>query len=245
MRKRNLVLLAMAIAIQPSFCFAQTKSTPVRAISPQAKLETSHLVFVTEYIRELAALEKIRADAEEENKRDSQDGTLKFGDLIHTSTIFELELGSYVRTLRDMRLKEPFDEMIPGIITCYERKIQIWRRLGQIGGSFIGGPKEGIDYSELAAEVPKLRGELDFIDQTLFEASSLVFATLIDAKADSKGHANHLIITKAEKATLVEKINVSFGAELDQKNQNYTVSAATVLRAYLNKDFLCSDEPWE
>lgn len=72
-----------------------------------------------------------------------------------------------------------------------------------------------------------------------------MFATLIDMKADSKGHASHLIITKEEKARLIEKLNGSFGAKLDQKNQNYTVSAASVLKAYLNKDFKCSDEPWD
>ncbi len=86
---------------------------------------------------------------------------------------------------------------------------------------------------------------MDFIDQSLFEATPGVFATLIDMKADSKGHASHLIITKEEKARLISKLNDSFGAKLDQKDQNYTVSAATVLRDYLNKDFKCSDEPWE
>jgi hypothetical protein len=30
-----------------------------------------------------------------------------------------------------------------------------------------------------------------------------------------------------------------------EKNPNYTVGAATVLRDYLNKGHKCSDEPWE
>ncbi len=64
-------------------------------------------------------------------------------------------------------------------------------------------------------------------------------------KEDSKGHANHLIITKEQRAALIAKLNDSFGAKLDQKKQNYIVSAASVLRDYLNKDFKCSDEPWE
>lgn len=115
----------------------------------------------------------------------------------------------------------------------------------EISSAFIGGPKEGVDYSKLAAEMPKLRGELDFIDQSLFEATPLVFATLIDMKADSEGHASHLIITKEDKARLISKLDDSFGAKLDQKDQNYTVSAATVLKGYLNKDFKCSDETWE
>jgi hypothetical protein len=93
--------------------------------------------------------------------------------------------------------------------------------------------------------MPKIRAELEFIDQSLFEATPLVFATLIDMKEDSKGHASHLIITKEQRAALIAKLTDSFGAKLDQKNQNYIVSAASVLRGYLNKDFKCSDEPWE
>ena len=117
--------------------------------------------------------------------------------------------------------------------------------MDEIGSEFIGGPKEGVDYTKLAAEMPKIRGKLEFIDQALFEATAAVFATLIDMKEDSKGHASHLIVTKEQKEALIAKLKDSFGAKLDQKNQNYTVGAANVLRDYLNKDFKCSDEPWE
>jgi hypothetical protein len=93
--------------------------------------------------------------------------------------------------------------------------------------------------------MPEIRANLDFIDQSLFEAAPSIFATLIDMKEDSKGHASHLIITKEEKAGLISKLEDSFGAKLDQKDQNYTISAAKVLRDYLNKDFKCADESWD
>jgi hypothetical protein len=147
--------------------------------------------------------------------------------------------------LKSMRLSKPFDFLIPNITAFYERKIVLWRRMREISSAFIGGPKDGVDYSNLAAEMPQIRGELDFIDQSLFQATPGVFATLIDMKADSKGHTSHLIITKEEKAGLISKLDDSFGAKLAQKDQNYTVSAASVLKAYLNKDFKCSDEPWD
>jgi len=193
----------------------------------------------------LAAVERIRAAGEEENNQDKKDDKLPFASAVHTSTLFELELGSQVKMLKGMRLNAPFDELIPNITAFYERKIALWRRMREISSAFIGGPTEGVDYGKLAAEMPTIRGELDFIDQSLFEATAGVFATLIDMKADSKGHASHLIITKEDKARLISKLNDSFSAKLDQKDQNYTVSAAAVLRDYLNKDFKCSDEPWE
>ena len=242
---RLLALCVVAFAIQFPYCFAQTNAKPSRATARRVKPETPHLEFVTEYIRELAVVEQIRAAGEGENNQDKKDGKLPFAGAIHISTLFELELVSQVKMLRSMRLNKPHDYLIPNITEFYERKIVLWRRMREISSDFIGGPKDGVDYSKLAAEMPQIRGELDFIDQSLFEATPGVFATLIDMKEDSKGHASHLIITKEDKARLISKLDDSFGAKLDQKDQNHTVSAATVLKAYLNKDFKCSDEPWE
>jgi len=59
--------------------------------------------------------------------------------------------------LRGMRLNLPFDDLIPSITKFYERKIELWQRMGKIGSEFIGGPKKGVDYSKLAAEMPKIR----------------------------------------------------------------------------------------
>jgi len=238
---RLLALSVVAFALQFSFCFAQTNTKPARPAKP----ETPHLEFVTEYIRELAEVERIRAAGEAENNQDKKDDKLPFASGIHTSTLFELELGSQVGMLKGMRLNAPFDFLIPNITAFYERKIVLWRRMREISSAFIGGPKDGVDYSKLAAEVPQIRGELEFIDKSLFEAAPVVFATLIDIKEDSKGHASHLIITKEQKATLISKLDDSFGAKMDQKDQNYTVSAASVLKGYLKKDFKCSDDPWE
>jgi hypothetical protein len=239
------VLCMVAFALPYSFCFAQTNAKPSLTTARPVKPETPHLEFVAEYIRELAEVERIRTAGEEENNQDKKDGKLPFASAVHTSTLFGLVLESQAKMLKGMRLNAPSDELIPNITAFYERKIVLWRRMREISSAFIGGPKEGVDYSKLGAEMPEIRAELDFIDQSLFEATPLVFATLIDMKEDSKGHASHLIITKEDKARLISKLDDSFGAKLDQKDQNYTVSAATVLRAYLNKDFKCSDEPWE
>jgi hypothetical protein len=206
------------------------------------KPETSHLVFVTEYIRELAAIENIRESGELELKADPNS---TFSNMIHSSTLFQLELGSQIRMLRGMRLKAPHDQLIPNITGLYEDKIGLWKRMAEIGSAFIGGPKPGVDYGKLGAEMPELRGKLDFVDHSLFQTSPLVFATLIDMKENSKGHASHLIITREERSELVKTIDTDFGKKMDAKVQNWTVSAASVLKAYLQKDFKGSDEPWE
>src|SRR5713226_9411671 len=113
------------------------------------KPETSHLVFVTEYIRELSAIENIRDSGEQELKHDPNS---TFSNMIHSSTLFQLELGSQIRMLRAMRLKPPFDQLIPNTIAFYEHKIVLWKRMAEIGSAFIGGPRPGVDYAKLAAE---------------------------------------------------------------------------------------------
>jgi hypothetical protein len=47
-----------------------------------------------------------------------------------------------------------------------------------------------------------------------------------------------------ERNELVRVLYASFGEKMDQKEQNYTVSSATLLRDFLiRKGFKCADEP--
>lgn len=207
------------------------------------KVETPHLAFVTEYIRELAAIEDIRVYSERQLAEGKKDEVFSTG--IYISTRVQLELRSDVKMLNGMYLKDPFDSLIPGIAAFYEQKIELHQRLIDNESAFLAGPKPGIDYAKLAAEMPKIRATLDDIDHTLFQAAPTIFATLIDPKPDSKNHTSHLIVTKAERKKLIEDLDQRFGGKLDQKDQNYTVGAASVLKAYFLKDFKCSDEPWE
>lgn len=68
--------------------------------------------------------------------------------------------------------------------------------------------------------------------------------TLQDPRPDSHNHVSHLIITKAERDSLVQSLTTTFGNKMDEKDQNYGVSSATVLRNVLN-EHKCSDDPWE
>jgi hypothetical protein len=210
---------------------------------PPQKPETSHLDFVAEYVRELAAMERIRASGEEELKQGTENDV--FSIMIHTSTLSQLELRSHTAMLRGMRLKAPYDDLIPTLAGYYKAKIELHQRMIDISSAMLAGPKPGVDYGKLAAEVPQIRAKLDFIDESVFKATPLIFATLIDMKPDSKNHASHLIVTKAERDKLIETLNDSFGPKLDEKNPTYLVGSASVLRDYLHKDWKCSDEPWD
>lgn len=207
------------------------------------KPETPHLEFVTEYIRELAAIENIRASAEREQKGSKEREI--FSNTIHASTLLQLELRSQIEVLKDMRLNSPVDDLIPTITGFYEAKIGLLQRMIDTGSAFLVGPKPHVDYGKLAAEMPKIRAELEYTDRSLFEVTPLIFGTLIDPKPDSKNHASHLIITRVERAKLINTLTRDFGSKLGWKDQTFMVGAASVLKAYLLKDYKCSDDSWE
>lgn len=216
----------------------------IGAASQARAEETSHLAFVTEYIRELAANEDTRANAEREiNASNSSNG--KLSSSIHASTLIQLELQSQISMLKSMHLDPPSNDLIPTIITLYERKIDLLHKIIDINSALLGGPRLDIDYGKLAAEMPKIRALIDDTEHTLFIATPLIFATLIDQKPDSKNHLSHLIITKKERKKLLHDLTTAFGNKLEQKNQKYAVSSASLLKSYLSKDYKCSDEPWQ
>jgi hypothetical protein len=165
--------------------------------------------------------------------------------MIHMGTRSQLELRSQIAQLRSMRLNPPYDDLISTLSFYYKRKIELHQRLIDISGVLMAGPKPNVDYGKLSAEVPQIRAQLEFIDESVFKATPLIFSTLIDMKPDSKNQTSHLTITKAERNKLIETLTNSFGPKLEEKNQNYLVSSASVLRDYLRKDWKCADEPWD
>jgi hypothetical protein len=110
--------------------------------------------------------------------------------------------------------------------------------------AFVTGPKPGVDYGALAADAPKLTATLEHIDRSLFQATPLIFATLIADKPDSQGHMSRLRITRAERDKLARFLQIDFGDKMNATDQNYIVSSASVLRDYLiKKGYKCSDDP--
>ncbi len=191
--------------------------------------ETPHLQFVSEYIRQLGTIEHVRAAAESELKESKESGGNQLSDCIRSCTRFQLELKSQIGMLATMSLNPPFEDLIKSITAFEQQKLELYKDLSDICSTLIAGPKPNIDYGKLAAEMPKITAQLEYIDESFFTLSTMVFATLIDPKPDSQNHCSHLIITRAEREKLIHSITLQFGEKLDQKNQNNIVGAASVL----------------
>jgi hypothetical protein len=200
---------------------------------------TPPIEFVKEYIRQLGELESIRSDAAVEAKQKDADS---LANAIHFSTRIELALQADIGILSGMHLDPPFTELPTDIIEFHKQKIQIHQRMAEIATEIMSGPKPGVDYGKMTAEMPKLRAILESNDEFLMKVSVMTFMTLLNQQPDKTNHVSRLIITKAERQDLLKRLQSWFGPKLDWKSKNGVISAAEVLRAYLRKDFKCTDD---
>jgi hypothetical protein len=209
-------------------------------LPPCRAADTSNLQFVTEYIRELGELERLRSLAFDELKADANNPN-QMASCVRNSTRFQLELRTQISMMRGMKLNPPFAELPAQISEFNEKRIDLYNRMGEDCATILAGPKPNIDYGAVAAGLPKITAELDYINHSLFQATPLIFATLIDPMPDANDHMSKLIITKAERKKLSADLNSFFGKKMDTDQQNWFVSSATVLRDYLLKDYSASD----
>jgi hypothetical protein len=201
--------------------------------------------FVKEYARELAALEAIRDNAEKELTQSSSNPSTGMADCIRNGELYRLELNLDISQLKQVRLAKPVDDVPSLILQFYQQKLEQYRQMTEMCSTMIAGPKAGVDYGQLAADMPKITANVEYLDHALFELCPLVFAALIDQRPDKEDRLNHLVISKAERDALVRELDLSFGKKMDQDDQNRGVSAASVLKSYLTKkDYKFADDPW-
>jgi len=203
--------------------------------------ETSNLAFVTEYVRELGANEQLRALA---GKDVTEPGSDSNAAIIRSSTRIILELNAEIAVLKGMKLDEHFASVPEAIAAFYEKKIDVYQQMIKLATTFLSGPKPNVDYGAEVTEAPKLTAAMQYIDHSLFQATPLIFATLIADKPDSQGHMSRLRITRAERDHLLQSLQLAFGNKMEAAEQNYIVGSATVLRDYLSKkEYKCADDP--
>jgi hypothetical protein len=239
MDRRWLFALSLLISFSLSGQPAQkekSKPSSVRLIE-----DTPHLEIVSEWIRELTAFHEIYTKAVSEGK----EGGDKILDGIRHGTRMKLELQTSVHQLKKMKLiNKPFDGLLPMVIIAYQQKIELHTEANGILKKFIA-PKNDIDYVKLVARMPEITATLEAIDKSLLNCAVLFFALLVDEKTNSKGQSDHLVITKAERKILLDRLELYFGDSLTSGGQNYNISTASVFRNHLLGAWKSADEPWE
>ena len=197
-----------------------------------------------EYIRETTTSEEMMVSLQKELS-EAKTPNEQFSTGIYASKSIQLELRSQIAMLKSMRLDSPYETLIPDLVGFYQHEVELHQSLLEISSKFLAGPKPGIDYSALAVKMPQLRAELETTQEGVFEATPLVFMTLLDMKPDSQNHVSHLIITKQERSDLLSSLDIILKDQPEHGDHDYYVSSAMVLRAALLKEYKCADETWQ
>ena len=211
--------------------------------------ETPRYDVVAEFVHQLSETKKFqdiatRDMAESAKLKPAERSQRTLTDIIRNGTRVNLQLRLNVNMLNGMTLNKPFETVIPYLITVNEEKLKLYEELIEIAKILIKGPQKGVDYSKFSARLPEITAEMEYIEESIFKVTPMVFALLIDQKSDSKNHLSHLIITKEQGKKLIASLNNEFGSSMDDKNQNWTVSSASVLKSYLTKkNFKFADDP--
>lgn len=208
---------------------------------PLPRVNETPLQFVTNYVTQLATFQNIRRNALQEMKTESAPGMA----CVHNNTRYDLESAAAVVGFRRTHLigVDADVQKIPSeFADFYELRQKTMGQMTTICSAFAEGPKEGVDYKGLVAILPKLRAQLEYLDNSITEASPLIFATLISDVPDSKGHTSHLVITCDERKGLVSHIDDLFGQEMSDKEVSSEVQQARMIRTKV-LEFKCADEP--
>ena len=205
--------------------------------------ENPRVAFVSEYIRVTGELERLRDQAEHDNK----DDPMNFANCVQSSRRIDNELDTDIQMLgkEQFNFEPPFDSIRKNLAKAYLSKFSIWHKMGDYCGQFVGTLPSDADIHKILITIPEMTADLETIDHALFEATELIFELLIDPKPDSKGHLSHIVATKAERDKIISEIQFNFGKKLQNKNMNYAVATASILDSYFHKGFKCADEPWD
>lgn len=199
---------------------------------------SSQCAFADEYIRELSELQDISDEAQAEQKS-ARNSNEQMTNAVHFSSAMILAMRADIGILAAVKADT---DTVNSLVGIYQSSIPQHQRLIDISTIFLGGPKAGVDYGALGAEVPQVRAKIESLGKLYLLMSNLTFAQLVSLEPDSKGHASRLNITQAERDELVRHINRSFGKHLNEKNQSHFSSGAWLLRANLQKPFTSSDK---
>jgi hypothetical protein len=229
---RNALLLLFALVAISTRCYAE---------------DTPHYAVVSEFVQELVETKEYQDLAKREfdsaRKENAQEVMMA---IIRNGTRVKLRLAATVGRLEEMHLDHPFETLLPTLTEFYNKKIALYDEMVTTAQTFVEGPKPGVDYAKLSAHMPEITAQVEYVDESIFKMTPLVFALLISQKPDSHNHLSHMSITHQQANELVSSLQRGFGKSLDAKDQDWTVSSASVLRYYLrDKGYKYADDPWQ
>jgi hypothetical protein len=222
-------------------CFTSAHGQPFNEKNPRVQL-------VSEFIRELEVLYRLQETANKEFAEDHS-GEEKIMTSIRMGARTLLEMNESINRLDRIAVDGQWAESRNMLKTLDTDRIALVQELNQMSKAMMSGlgdaPKPGVDYGAMTAHVPELTAQIEQIDKNLFKISQLFFLTLVDEqRAAPDGKLYHLLLTKKERADMIQLIDRIWGQKLEDKNATYIVSAAWGIKYGLTRsNYKSADEP--
>lgn len=224
---RLLGLFVLAAAVASGQCIA----APPRTTPPYE--------FVEVFVDQLVSAHQIETQAAQDVAvaRTPPDGTqLVLMSAIRSCTRMRLELAVIAGRMLRVSLANPDLAPLPvGLADMYANKASLCDDIVRTAKTLIEDPRPGIDYGKLAAHMPEVSAQLDFINKSLFKATPIVALSMVSKEPDSKNQLSQLVITRQQGDRLIQRLQREFGDALDAKEQNWTTSSASVLCTFLRE----------
>jgi hypothetical protein len=220
-------------------------------LSPQHSKNTPPFNLATEYVRQTVEFWEIQAQADQdakedrENKDESTAAMRSLMTAIRNATRFRMALDTDIGVLQSMHMKrEPATNLLEMQIDIYKRKIRLFEELKRSASIMLAGhPQPGVDYGKLMARAPEITAQMGELDRMNFQWSAMWFGALVDMKPDSQNHVSHILLTKEQRQSLIDRIDGAYGPNLDA-DRRYNPACASVFKGNL-LNYKCADEPWD
>lgn len=216
---------------------------PASAATARAPVETTPFELTQNFLRQIGTFERDRLKASKDQTADPND----FASCVRNMTTFQIHLGyssTYMLSVKlaDGNMAKAIPPLVGAIIN--QKYVIVGDIIKNCQAFMTYDPKT--NYAQIAQRAPQTTAFSNEIDKNLMESSSMMFTALISPRGDSKNRANHMVITRAQRAQLLDLLASEFGDELNMTGDNvpYYVAMAQLYRDKLN-EFKCADDPWE
>ncbi len=198
-------------------------------------------LFVNEFIREMRELDQLGLQGEKElsHASNSDEQLLSF---LHWAASVQLASRTSVSVLKDVKLDGQNHETPALLIQANEARIDLLEHMKDLDIQILKGHQPGVDYVKIMADFTESRAALEQLNSSLVNPlASLVFVALMDAgHPDSQNHVSFLVISRKEKAELVQSLAFTTGSA--KKNSAFENAGGVIYDGLVKKGFHCADD---
>lgn len=199
----------------------------ISLLSPADGRETPPLQFVTEYLREFSAIERIRLAEEQEFQAPRQS---MLAICIESGNRYRREIAQQTARMQVMSVLPPSQSLPARLVELYGQKLALYTEIVNTCAALKAAANNSVGYLEVMSAVSEYSAKVDSLDHSLFNTSTEAYSTLLSKEPGPQNLPRRLAITTVEKQALLRQIDHDFGAELQDDQQTYLVNAATVIR---------------